>query len=76
MKKVLIKIIDLYQKYFSPDHGCLPTNPHTGCRFYPSCSQYTKEAIVRKGPVRGLIWGCWRILRCNPLARGGIDLVR
>jgi uncharacterized protein len=45
------------------------------CRFYPSCSHYTEDAIGAHGVVRGVALGAWRILRCNPFGRGGIDRV-
>jgi hypothetical protein len=45
------------------------------CRFAPTCSQYAIEAIDRFGAVRGLGMAAWRILRCNPYGRGGLDPV-
>jgi uncharacterized protein len=45
------------------------------CRFSPSCSHYTEEAIRAHGLIRGAALGSWRILRCNPFGRGGIDEV-
>jgi len=43
------------------------------CRFYPSCSHYAEDAIGAHGLVRGSVLAAWRILRCNPFGRGGID---
>ncbi|MGE5530682.1 MAG: membrane protein insertion efficiency factor YidD [Bacteroidota bacterium] len=45
------------------------------CRFRPSCSEYAVQAIQTHGVLRGLLLGAWRILRCNPLCRGGDDPV-
>lgn len=58
----------LYRRFISP---CLPRS----CRFEPSCSQYTLEAIFEWGIVCGTVLGAWRILRCNPFSRGGYDPV-
>jgi putative membrane protein insertion efficiency factor len=46
------------------------------CRFYPSCSQYAEDAIRERGAVEGTALAAWRILRCNPFGRGGIDRIR
>ena len=67
MKKVLIKIIKFYQRYISRLKG------RPSCRFYPTCSQYAVMAIEKYGAVRGSLKAIWRILRCNPLSKGGID---
>ena len=45
-----------------------------GCRFHPSCSAYAAAAIRHVGAVRGTALAMWRVLRCSPLSRGGIDL--
>ena len=43
------------------------------CRFYPSCSAYAVEAVKECGAIRGLLLAAWRVLRCSPLADGGVD---
>ncbi len=45
------------------------------CRYYPSCSAYAEEAISELGVIRGTILAAWRLLRCNPFSKGGIDPV-
>lgn len=67
MKNILIKIIKLYQK--------IPGNFHYQCKFTPTCSNYMIEAINEHGSIKGIYLGFKRILRCNPLSKGGIDLV-
>lgn len=68
MKKFLIACIRFYQKYLSPLKG-------TKCPYIPSCSQYAVEAIEKHGVIKGGILALWRILRCNPFSKGGIDPV-
>ena len=45
------------------------------CRYYPSCSHYGREAVLVHGAGKGVILTAWRVLRCNPWSRGGVDLV-
>jgi len=45
------------------------------CRFYPSCSHYAEDAIRAHGAIRGVALATWRVLRCNPFGKGGIDAV-
>jgi len=75
MKKVFVLIIRVYQKTISPDHGPLKIilNPHLGCRFYPSCSQYGVEAIERFGVKKGGTLTIKRVFRCHPFNPGGYD---
>jgi len=71
MKIITLFLIQLYKKFISPI--LKPINPYWGCRFYPSCSDYTCQAIGRHGLLKGLIMGFKRIIKCNPFNRGGYD---
>ncbi len=57
-----------YQRLVSPFLG-------PRCRFYPSCSQYAKEAVLKHGLVRGVSLAVRRLLRCHPWNAGGVDFV-
>lgn len=69
MKKVLIWLITKYQQHISK--WLSSKNIH--CKYYPSCSEYAKQAIEKYGAGNGLIKGIARILRCNPFSKGGYD---
>lgn len=68
MKRLLIVFIRGYQLFLSPILG-------SNCRFYPSCSHYSKEAIERYGVFKGLVLAFSRIFRCHPWSKGGYDPV-
>lgn len=68
MKKLLLKMIRFYQTAISPN-----TKPK--CKYFPTCSQYTYEAIEIHGAFKGTFMGIWRILRCNRWSKGGYDPV-
>ena len=68
MNKLIIKLINTYQKRISPN-----TNPH--CKYSPTCSAYAKEAFLKFNFFYALILSVYRILRCNPLSKGGYDPV-
>ena len=68
MKKIFILLIRFYQKFISP---LFPAK----CRYYPTCSQYTLEAIQEYGAIKGTYLGIKRILRCHPFHEGGYDPV-
>ncbi|HDQ23183.1 MAG TPA: membrane protein insertion efficiency factor YidD [Candidatus Uhrbacteria bacterium] len=73
-KLVFLFVIRLYQKTLSFDHGPLARIfPFWGCRFYPSCSEYTYQAILKYGISKGLWLGFKRLLRCHPWSKGGHD---
>jgi hypothetical protein len=72
--RIAINLIRFYQKILSPDHGIFkPLFPYGYCRFYPSCSEYGARAIKKYGFWRGSLKAVWRVLRCNPWNKGGID---
>jgi len=73
MKRASLALIRLYQKTISPDHGWLSRGEQHVCRFHPTCSEYTYQAIEKYGTLRGVSKGGWRILRCNPFNKGGFD---
>lgn len=76
-KFIVLKIIRAYQKTLSFDHGPLSFLYSEGfCRFEPTCSQYTYEAISKYGAWRGSWFGFKRIIRCTPWAKGGEDPVK
>ncbi len=68
MKRVVIAAIQFYQRHISAGLG-------SNCRFHPTCSQYTLEAVDRYGVLKGLWLGARRISRCHPFNPGGYDPV-
>ena len=74
-RSAVLGLIRLYQHTLSPDHS--PWRKHVFpagyCKFTPSCSQYGYEAIKNHGIIRGVLKSVWRVLRCNPWSRGGVD---
>ncbi len=69
MKKFLIMIINWYQKNIS----MWLDSKNIKCKYYPTCSEYTKQAIEKYGAVKGSILGITRIIKCNPFSKGGYD---
>ncbi|MDP4125552.1 MAG: membrane protein insertion efficiency factor YidD [Bacillota bacterium] len=68
MKHVLIVLIHIYQKFISPLKG-------QSCRFYPTCSEYSVQALQRYGFIKGSWKSVKRILKCHPFHPGGHDPV-
>ncbi len=68
VKAIALALIRLYQVTLSPLLG-------RACRFYPTCSAYTYEAISRYGVLKGSYLGARRLLRCHPFHAGGVDPV-
>lgn len=67
IKKIILFLIKIYQfiSKYTP----------SVCRFYPTCSEYTKQAIIKYGVLKGGMLGIKRILRCHPFNEGGYDPV-
>ncbi len=77
IKKPFLYLIKIYQRTLSLDHGPLKILfPQGYCRYNPTCSQYTYDAIEKYGVIKGSIKGFYRILRCNPFSQGGEDPVK
>jgi putative membrane protein insertion efficiency factor len=69
IRQVIIFIIGLYQKFLSPFTG-------TSCRFFPSCSHYSVQALEKYGLVKGVWLTLTRVARCHPFHPGGHDPVK
>lgn len=69
MTKILIKIINFYQKNIS----LFLKKNGIECKYYPTCSQYSKEALKKYGFFKGTLLSIKRILKCNPFSKGGYD---
>ncbi len=68
MKQISLLLIRCYQLFLSPLFG-------RHCRFYPTCSVYTYQAIEKYGFIKGIFLGSKRLLKCHPFHPGGVDLV-
>ena len=68
MRYLAIALVRLYQKFISPLTGA-------HCRYYPTCSHYAVTALKKHGFIKGSILSVWRIMRCNPFSKGGVDYV-
>ncbi|MBS0626631.1 MAG: membrane protein insertion efficiency factor YidD [Verrucomicrobia bacterium] len=67
MRKLLYLLIKFYQLAISPFLG-------NCCRFYPSCSDYARQALEKHGLTKGLTLTCKRLCKCHPWNKGGVDL--
>ena len=72
MKKTLIFLIEKYQKHIS----VFLESKGIKCKFYPTCSEYVKQAITKYGALKGCFLGIKRFIRCNPFTKGGYDPVK
>jgi hypothetical protein len=71
--RVLLALLAFYRRWISPAIHSL--SPGQGCKFLPTCSEYASVAIATHGPLRGTALAFWRLLRCHPFTRGGLDPV-
>lgn len=72
MTRLLLAALEAYRRWLSPAIHSI--NPG-GCRYLPTCSEYASIAIATHGPLRGSALAAWRLLRCHPFARSGLDPV-
>ena len=72
MTRFLLAILGFYRRWLSPAMHTLSAG---GCRFQPTCSEYAAIAIATHGPLRGSGLAIWRLLRCHPFSKGGLDQV-
>lgn len=70
MKNILLFLIKKYQKHISP---ILSKYFHINCKYFPTCSEYTWQAIEKYGALKGSFLGIKRIIKCNPFSKGGYD---
>ncbi len=68
IRKIYLFPVNFYRKFISP------LKPPC-CKYYPSCSSYMITAVEKHGILKGTSLGIWRLLRCNPFSRGGVDYV-
>lgn len=71
MKKLTLFLLRKYQSFSSFQHVF-----GVSCRFYPTCSDYTYQAVEKYGPLKGLFLGLFRVFKCNPWNKGGIDKLK
>ena len=72
MTRLLLALLAFYRRWLSPAVHSLGVG---GCKYLPTCSEYAVVAIATHGPLRGSALAVWRLLRCHPFARGGLDPV-
>ena len=68
-KKSVIFLINIYQH-------CISSQTTKKCKFYPTCSEYSKQAFEKYGVIKGFYLSINRILRCNPFSKGGVDTLK
>lgn len=68
-RNLVLALLAIYRRVISPLYGDV-------CAYYPSCSAYAVGAVQQHGAVKGAVLAAWRVLRCNPWTKGGVDDVR
>lgn len=74
MKTILLTLLRTYRNFFSPDTGVFKKRMPT-CVFYPTCSQYSEEAIMKYGATKGVYLSFRRVIRCHPWQKEHIDMI-
>ena len=69
MKRIFLLLIKVYKKTISPIFYYFGVR----CKYYPTCSEYTIQAIEKYGVIKGMWYGTKRIIRCNSFSKGGYD---
>ena len=72
MKIIVLSLIKFYKKFISPILSFFGIH----CKYYPTCSEYTRQAVDKYGIIKGSLLGIIRILKCNPFSKGGVDLLK
>ena len=72
MKRLLLFLLKIYKKYISPIFKSIGIE----CKYYPTCSEYMRQAIEKYGALKGTFLGIKRLLRCNPFSSCGYDPVQ
>ena len=67
MKRLVMKLLLFYKKYISKGYNC---------RFSPTCSEYSYQAVAKYGVLKGLWLGVKRVMKCHPWSKGGTDLLQ
>ncbi len=67
MRWLLIKVLRFWQVFVSPLYP-------PSCKYHPTCSEYAVLAVEKHGALKGFLMAVWRVLRCNPWSKGGVDL--
>ena len=67
MRGLVIAFLKLWRTFISPLYP-------PSCRYYPTCSEYAILSVQKHGAFRGTLKALWRVLRCNPWSKGGVDL--